>query len=307
MSTGLRSALKLCVPAVGVVLCIYLSVASSGQMGSASSRAASSHGWQPSTGTSHFLSRQVETTRYTCSTDTVIAIRRLDCTLWLCAPVGVQLCLILSHKQDRLPSGRYQGQDMMLPLSHLSRGPSMRPSSPLTRGKPLVECFAQLVESRRPHVQCCLLFCVYRNVALESGTERAFSGETVNGYSHSNKAPGMYTGSVGGLPLFSSDTKFDSGTGWPSFYAPLDPEHVIEVSALSLTAPTFCGHKALFGMHGMTTSTLTSVSVCRMPVLDPELQYVTQPASPGTWDTLMQAWPAGDRQQHPLHEPGGGA
>ena len=75
------------------------------------------------------------------------------------------------------------------------------------------------------------------NVALESGTERAFSGETVNGYSHSHKAPGLWTGSVGGLPLFSSETKFDSGTGWPSFYAPLDPEHVIEVRPANMPQP----------------------------------------------------------------------
>jgi len=38
----------------------------------------------------------------------------------------------------------------------------------------------------------------------------------------------VYVCALGGLPLFSSDTKFDSGTGWPSFYAPVDPAHVIE-------------------------------------------------------------------------------
>ena len=49
------------------------------------------------------------------------------------------------------------------------------------------------------------------------------------GYPHDNKKQGMYVSAIGGLPLFSSDTKFDSGTGWPSFYAPIDPEHVKEV------------------------------------------------------------------------------
>ena len=49
------------------------------------------------------------------------------------------------------------------------------------------------------------------------------------GYPHDNKKQGVYVSAIGGLPLFSSDTKFDSGTGWPSFYAPIDPEHVKEV------------------------------------------------------------------------------
>ena len=70
---------------------------------------------------------------------------------------------------------------------------------------------------------------VHRRVAIGSGTERAFTGETVNGYSHDNKVSGLYVAAIGGLPLFSSETKFDSGTGWPSFYAPVDPTHVIEV------------------------------------------------------------------------------
>ena len=71
-----------------------------------------------------------------------------------------------------------------------------------------------------------------RRVAVGSGTERAFTGETVNGYPHDNKKAGLYVAAIGGLPLFSSETKFDSGTGWPSFYAPVDPTHIIEVTTL---------------------------------------------------------------------------
>ena len=51
------------------------------------------------------------------------------------------------------------------------------------------------------------------------------------GYPHDNKKEGVYVSAIGGLPLFSSGAKFDSGTGWPSFYAPIDPEHVKEVRA----------------------------------------------------------------------------
>lgn len=59
-------------------------------------------------------------------------------------------------------------------------------------------------------------------VARESGTERAFTGKYVN-----EKTPGMYHCAVCGVPLFSSDTKFDSGTGWPSFTDPSVKEAVV--------------------------------------------------------------------------------
>ncbi|MBX3020955.1 MAG: peptide-methionine (R)-S-oxide reductase MsrB [Bdellovibrionales bacterium] len=54
-------------------------------------------------------------------------------------------------------------------------------------------------------------------ITREGGTERAFTGE-YNG----NKEKGEYTCVCCGVPLFSSDTKYDSGSGWPSFYQPID-------------------------------------------------------------------------------------
>ena len=60
-------------------------------------------------------------------------------------------------------------------------------------------------------------------VLREQGTERAYTGKY-----HDNHKHGMYYCAGCGLPLFSSETKFESGTGWPSFYAPIDKTHVQE-------------------------------------------------------------------------------
>ena len=61
------------------------------------------------------------------------------------------------------------------------------------------------------------------HVLREKGTERAFSGEYAN-----NKEPGTYVCGACGLPLFDAAAKFDSGTGWPSFWEPIRPGHVLE-------------------------------------------------------------------------------
>lgn len=61
------------------------------------------------------------------------------------------------------------------------------------------------------------------HVLREKGTERAFTGEY-----HASKKQGIYQCRGCGLPLFSSDTKFDSGTGWPSYSAPIDKAYILE-------------------------------------------------------------------------------
>jgi peptide-methionine (R)-S-oxide reductase len=61
------------------------------------------------------------------------------------------------------------------------------------------------------------------NILRQKGTERSFTGAYWN--NHDN---GTYVCAGCGQPLFSSDTKFESGTGWPSFYQPINKKAVIE-------------------------------------------------------------------------------
>ncbi|MEQ8536902.1 MAG: peptide-methionine (R)-S-oxide reductase MsrB [Coleofasciculus sp. D1-CHI-01] len=58
-------------------------------------------------------------------------------------------------------------------------------------------------------------------VTRQKGTERAYTGEY-----HDNKQPGVYKCVCCGNDLFTSKTKYDSGTGWPSFWTPIDEESI---------------------------------------------------------------------------------
>ena len=61
------------------------------------------------------------------------------------------------------------------------------------------------------------------HILREKGTDPAYTGTY-----HDSKTPGTYACAGCGEPLFASDTKFDSGTGWPSFYAPAGSNAVAE-------------------------------------------------------------------------------
>jgi peptide-methionine (R)-S-oxide reductase len=81
-------------------------------------------------------------------------------------------------------------------------------------------------------------------VLREQATERAFTGEY-----HATKDPGMYRCAGCGAEVFSSDTKFDSGTGWPSFYEPVQSDAVETERDWSLVLPRTEVHCARCGGH----------------------------------------------------------
>ncbi|MCI0352355.1 MAG: peptide-methionine (R)-S-oxide reductase MsrB [Acidobacteriales bacterium] len=75
-------------------------------------------------------------------------------------------------------------------------------------------------------------------VTQRNGTEVPFSNDYWD-----NKEPGIYVDVVSGEPLFASVNKFDSGSGWPSFTRPIEPENVVEKTDIS---------------HGMTRTEVRS-------------------------------------------------
>ena len=66
-------------------------------------------------------------------------------------------------------------------------------------------------------------------VTRKKGTERPFTGQY-----HASKTPGTYNCQCCGQPLFASTTKYDSGTGWPSFWAPIAEGAVVTETDKSL-------------------------------------------------------------------------
>jgi peptide-methionine (R)-S-oxide reductase len=81
-------------------------------------------------------------------------------------------------------------------------------------------------------------------VCREKGTERAFTGQYWD-----NKEEGHYRCACCGAELFNSDTKFDSGSGWPSFWAPATAENVATETDNSLSmdrTEVLCSH---YGAH----------------------------------------------------------
>ena len=65
-------------------------------------------------------------------------------------------------------------------------------------------------------------------ILREAGTERAGTGSLLH-----NHDTGVYTCGACNNPLFASDTKFESGSGWPSFYKPITPESIDEIEDTS--------------------------------------------------------------------------
>ncbi|MCE9600129.1 MAG: peptide-methionine (R)-S-oxide reductase MsrB, partial [Spirochaetia bacterium] len=110
-----------------------------------------------------------------------------------------------NYNRYRIGSGRDQYLESIWGKSHAEQEKKMKYAKPDA---------AELKDKLTP-----LQF----EVTQKEGTERPFQNEYWD-----NHKDGIYVDVVSGEPLFSSKDKFDSGTGWPSFTRPLDPENIVE-------------------------------------------------------------------------------
>ena len=79
-------------------------------------------------------------------------------------------------------------------------------------------------DAREAAVEAAGLDAEERRILIEHGTERPGCGLLLD-----NKQAGVYACNLCGLPLFESGAKFDSGTGWPSFFQPVAPDHIADL------------------------------------------------------------------------------
>ena len=83
-------------------------------------------------------------------------------------------------------------------------------------------------DARDRAVEAAGLTAEERRILLDHGTERAGCGLLLHTKEH-----GVYACNLCGLPLFESGSKFESGTGWPSFFQPVHPDHVASIQDTS--------------------------------------------------------------------------